>query len=157
VTAALVIRAAELRDLPALNALMHASRDYQGEYYTIIENYFVTPEQLKANRVFLAERDGELLGFYSLIVDGEPELDLTFVADAAQGSGAGRALFDHMKHIARASGCASVCIGSHPPSVGFYERMGAVRCGTRPPQGRVTWERPLLKLQIAENAHALDT
>jgi GNAT superfamily N-acetyltransferase len=157
VTAALVIRAAELHDLPALNTLMHASRDYQGEYYSIIENYFVTPAQLKTNRIFLAERDGELLGFYSLIVDGEPELDLMFVDDAVQGSGAGRALFEHMKRMAQQSGCANVLIGSHPPSLGFYERMGAVRCGSRPAQGRVTWERPLLKLQIVENAHALDT
>jgi GNAT superfamily N-acetyltransferase len=157
VTASFAIRAAELRDLPALNALMHASRAYQGEYYRIIENYFVAPEQLAANKIFLAERAGVILGFYSLVVEGEPELDLMFVADAAQGTGAGRVLFDHMKQTAHACGCASVLIGSHPPSVDFYERMGAVRCGTRPPQGRVTWDRPLLKLQIVENAHALDT
>jgi GNAT superfamily N-acetyltransferase len=157
VTAPFTIRAAEPRDLPALNALMHASRAYQGAYYRIIENYFVTPEHLTANKIFLAERDGDLLGFYSLIVEGEPELDLMFVDDMAQGTGAGRALFDHMKRTARQNGCASVLIGSHPPSVSFYERMGAVRCGTRPPQGLVTWERPLLKLQIVENAHALDT
>ena len=64
---------------------------------------------------------------------------------------------DHMKRTARQNGCASVLIGSHPPLVSFYERMGAVRCGTRPPQERVTWERPILKLQIVENAYALDT
>ncbi len=145
------LRPAEAGDLPALNLMMHTSHAYQGEYYAILEDYFVTAEHLSRNKIFVAESGGILLGFYSLIVEGEADLDLMFVSDAVQGQGVGRALFDHMKETARACGLSSVKIGSHPPSVGFYERMGAVRCGMAPPLPRVTWERPLLNLSLAES------
>jgi len=145
------IRAAEPSDLRAMNALMHGSRAYQGEYYRIIEDYFVTADTLEHNAVFVADADGALLGFYSLVVEGEADLDLMFVSDAAQGSGVGRALFEHMKRTARAHGFGTVAIGSHPPSVGFYERMGAVRSGVLAPAAHVTWERPLLTLNVMES------
>jgi GNAT superfamily N-acetyltransferase len=156
-SAAFTIRMADARDLSGINALMHASRVYQGEYYRILEGYYVTPDSLEQNQVFLAENDGALLGFYSLIVESEPaDLDLLFVSDAAQGLGVGRALFGHMKGIARKCGRITVSIGAHPPSATFYERMGAVRCGVSPPSARVTWTRPLFKLDIVENSDALD-
>ena len=145
------IRAAEPADLRAMNALMHGSSAYQGEYYRIIENYFVIADTLEHNAVFVAERDGALLGFYSLVVEGEADLDLMFVSDGAQGSGVGRALFDHMKRTARENGFGTVSIGSHPPAVGFYQRMGAVHCGSAQPLPHVSWERPLLKLNVMEN------
>jgi GNAT superfamily N-acetyltransferase len=93
----LSIRAANASDLPATNTLMHDSHAYRGEYYKIIENYFVTPEMLAKNKVLLVEQNETLLGFYSLVVDGIAYLDLMFVSDDAQGLGVGRALFDHMK------------------------------------------------------------
>lgn len=126
---------------------MKSVRAYQGAYGAILDGYSLGEMQLHRDRIFLAESEaGEILGFYSLITEGEPELDLMFVADAAQGTGLGKILFDHMRETARARGIASVVIVSHPPSVGFYERMGAARTGTKPPSGRVTWERPILRL-----------
>ncbi|MEI9886193.1 MAG: GNAT family N-acetyltransferase [Rhizomicrobium sp.] len=148
--AQLVIRAAQAGDLDRINALMHGSSAYRGDYYRIIEGYLVTLEYLARNTVFVAERDDAILGFYGLVVEGEPDLDLMFVSDAARGSGIGRALFDHMKETARRRGIASIRIGSHPPAASFYERMGAERCGVAPPIPGVTWERPLFKLAIAE-------
>ena len=145
------VRIAEPSDLRAMNALMHGSRAYQGEYYRIIENYFVTEDTLEHNAVYVAEGEGALLGFYSLVVEGEADLDLMFVSDAAQGSGVGRALFEHMKRVAREHGFGTVTIGSHPPATGFYERMGAVRRGLSDPLPHVSWERPLLKLNVMEN------
>ena len=127
---------------------MQASRAYEGEYHRILDGYAVTEEQLLRHRVFVAEADENILGFYSLIVEGEAELDLMFVSDAAQGIGAGRALFEHMRGVARGAGVRSLLIVSHPPSVGFYERMGAVRVGERPPSGRINWSRPMLRLHI---------
>jgi len=128
---------------------MKSVRAYQGAYGVILENYALGDTQLHRDQIFLAEADGgEILGFYSLIVEGTPELDLMFVADAAQGTGLGKILFDHMRETARAHRITSVLIVSHPPSVGFYERMGAVRQGMKPPSGRVTWERPILRLAV---------
>jgi len=145
---ALSIRRATGADLPRLNALMKSVRAYQGAYGVILEDYALGDVQLERDQVFLAEAGGDILGFYSLIVEGEPELDLMFVADTAQGTGLGKILFDHMRETARTHAAASVLIVSHPPSVGFYERMGAVRQGMKPPSGRVTWERPILHLAV---------
>lgn len=145
------IRRAELGDLPALNALMHASSAYAGEYARILEGYDVTEAQIASDVVVLAERLGVVAGFYSLVTAPQPELDLMFVADAAQGSGLGRALFAHMRAEALARGIGEVKIISHPPALPFYERMGAIRVGESPPHGKATWARPILKLDTSRS------
>jgi len=142
------IRRASAADAPALTDLMQASSAYQGEYARILDGYRVTPEQISRDLIFLAEESGRLLGFYSLMLGEEPELDLMFVADNTQGLGLGRQLFEHMRVEARERGIPVVKIVSHPPSVDFYRRMGAELIGAKPPSGtRVTWERPVLTLR----------
>lgn len=146
---AMIIRRAMAADAPALTALMHASSAYSGEWSRILAGYEITPSQLARDHLYVAEDSaGSPLGFYSLTVAGEPELDLLFVADTAQGTGLGRRLFDHMRALAGDLGLESVLIVSHPPSEGFYRRMGAERTGTRAPTVRAPWERPVLTLTI---------
>jgi N-acetylglutamate synthase-like GNAT family acetyltransferase len=142
------LRRASVADLPAINRLMQASRAYDGEYRRILEGYRIAQDQIDRDHAVVAERDEQILGFYSLVTSGTPELDLMFVADAAQGMNLGAMLFDDMRRAAARYGIESVTIVSHPPSVGFYERMGAVRVGTKAPSGKVTWERPVLTLAI---------
>lgn len=143
------IRRAEPSDVDALNLLMHASSAYSGSYSTILQGYAITAAQVNSDQIYLAEDgDGALLGFYSLTLIPEPELDLMFVADGAQGSGLGRDLFDHMRSVAADLGVDAVKIVSHPPSVRFYERMGAVRVGTKAPTPTAAWERPILNLPV---------
>lgn len=139
------IRRASAADLEALNALMQGSRAYDGAYRAMLDDYRIKPEQCARDQMYLAMRKGEVLGFYSLIVT-EPELDLMFVSDAAQGLGVGCLLFDHMRETARALDIGAVKIVSHPPSEGFYLRMGAVRTGTKPPGTRTNWAQPILTL-----------
>ncbi|WP_144300152.1 GNAT family N-acetyltransferase [Elioraea rosea] len=149
------IRQALADDAAALTGLMHASSAYGGKYASILDGYAVTPEQIARDVVFVAEGDGRALGFYSLTLADEPELDLLFVADGTQGSGLGRALFSHMLDEARRRGHGSVRIVSHPPSVGFYERMGARLVGTKPPSGgRVRWSRPILEVPTGRGGSA---
>jgi GNAT superfamily N-acetyltransferase len=144
------IRRALPADAPSLTDLMQASSAYKGEYARILHGYNITPAQISRDLIFLAEECGRLLGFYSLMLSEEPELDLMFVAEDAQGTGLGRKLFEHMQRQARERGIAAVKIVSHPPSLGFYLRMGAQVIGVKPPTGtRVTWERPVLSLQIS--------
>ena len=145
----LLIRKAIASDAPALTALMHASAAYQGHYAAILDGYAVTPAQIARDLVFLAHERDDLWGFYSLTLLPEPELDLMFVADEAQGTGLGRWLIQHLRTIATARGIAAIRIVSHPPAEGFYRRMGAERIGPQPPSGRVSWERPILKLSTS--------
>ncbi|WP_326564938.1 GNAT family N-acetyltransferase [Amycolatopsis rhabdoformis] len=129
-------------DAPALTALVHASSAYAGAYASILDGYSVTPEYVAAHHVFLARSPAGPLGFAAL---AGAELDLLFVADAAQGTGLGARLVARVLDEARALGLPAVRVVAHPPAAGFYERMGARRTGTVPPRPpRVTWERPEL-------------
>lgn len=144
------IRRAAAADAAALTALTHASSAYDGPYRAILEGYALTPAQIERDLVHVAiDGDGTPLGYYSLVqgvAPQEAELDLLFVADAAQGRGIGARLFAHMRRAARALGVRRVRIVSHPPAEAFYLRMGAKRIGERAPGGRVAWVRPLLEL-----------
>jgi len=134
-----IIRRARAEDAPALTAIMHASSAYAGDYTRILDGYAVTAEQIARDHVFIAEAE-TVLGFYSLTVVPEPELDLLFVADQAQGRGIGQLLIDHCRVTAGALGIATVRIVSHPPALGFYQASGANRIGTEPPSGKVGWD-----------------
>ncbi len=146
----LIFRHATPTDAPALTALMHASTAYRGVYSCILDGYSVTPAQIATDIVTIAETEGKPVGFYSFVIGDDPELDLMFVADAAQGAGVGRRLFDHLRESAAERRIAAIKIVSHPPSVGFYLRMGAITVGVKPPTGKVTWDRPVLRLSIGK-------
>ncbi len=145
---AVVLRPASAADADALTALMKASAAYSGVYAALLDGYRITAAQIARDHFVIAEGDGRLLGFYSLTLTDEPELDLLFVADAAQGLGIGRVLMLDLIEIARVKAIASVKIVSHPPSLGFYLRHGAVQVGIKPASGRATWDRPILMLPI---------
>ncbi|WP_406733156.1 GNAT family N-acetyltransferase [Streptomyces sp. NBC_01794] len=149
VGAAVQIRRATARDAKRLTRLMRNSRAYEGPYAPMIAGYRVGPDYIETHRVFLAVGEDErLLGFYALVLS-PPELDLMFVADAAQGLGIGRQLMEHLVGEARGAGLSSVRIVSHPPAEGFYRSVGANRIGTvsaNPPA--VMWDRPELVLPI---------
>jgi len=141
------IRRAAAGDAAALTRMMHESAAYAGTYARILDGYAVTPDQIARDHVFVAEEDA-VLGFYSLMLEPEPELDLLFVADHAQGRGIGRLLMDHLRATAAGLGISSIRIVSHPPALGFYEASGAVRIGAKPASGKVGWERPILDIAI---------
>ncbi len=148
----LTIRRATAHDAGALTALMQASSAYDGDYRSILEGYEITAEQIRTEAIFLAERGGHLLGFYALLLNTpKPELDLMFVADAAQGQGIGACLFAHMRHTALSHGVGELKIVSHPPAEAFYARMGAMRVAMLPAGGHVTWPRPVMALRLAQS------
>lgn len=151
--AAVMVRPGCGADADALTALMKASSAYSGQYAPLLDGYRVTEQQIARDHFAIAEEGGQLLGFYSLTFGEEPELDLLFVADCAQGLGIGRILMGDLIEAAQARGIAAVKIVSHPPSVGFYRRQGAVQIGIKPPTGRATWERPILTLPIPPAEH----
>ncbi|WP_372350600.1 GNAT family N-acetyltransferase [Streptomyces sp. KL116D] len=147
---AVAIRPATARDAKRLTRLVRGSRAYEGPYAAMVEGYRVGPDYIETHRVFVAvdTADDRVLGFYALVL-APAELDLMFVADAAQGLGIGRLLVAHMRTEAQAAGLDRVRVVSHPPAEGFYRSMGARRTGTapaRPPA--VAWDRPELEFVI---------
>jgi GNAT superfamily N-acetyltransferase len=153
-TARLRTRDAWSTDGPELTRMVRGSGAYDGEYRVMVAPLLIDDGYLAANptRVCVDEQ-GTIVGFASLLVPGrgvagEAELDFMFVADDRQGRGIGRALVDDVVAISKEMGIARLHIVSHPPSEGFYRSVGAVRVGEIPPAGRITWSRPLLRLDI---------
>ena len=145
----ITIRRAIQSDLPVINALLQASSAYEGIYRAILDGYEVTAVQLERDHMYVAQLAARTVGFYSLVSAATgPELDLLFVADAAQSLGVGTALVKHLKDIAASLGMDTIKIVAHPPALGFYLRMGAQQEGFVAPCGRVSWERPLLKFRV---------
>ncbi len=144
------MRRARPDEADRLTAIMRASSAYDGDYYVMVKHYAVTPGMIEREEVWVASEFGRILGFYSLVDGPRPELDLMFTVDEAQGRGVGARLFEHMTERARARGFPSVRIVSHPPSVGFYQRMGARLIGAVPSAGHVTWSRPELEYIVRQ-------
>ncbi|MFY8105765.1 MAG: GNAT family N-acetyltransferase [Elstera sp.] len=144
-----MLRPACASDADALTGLMKESSAYSGVYAALLDGYRITAQQITRDHFRVAEAEGRLLGFYSLALGNEPELDLLFVADAAQGLGIGRVLMLDLIEAARLKGFLAIKIVSHPPSLGFYLRQGAVQVGIKPASGRASWERPVLMLPIS--------
>jgi GNAT superfamily N-acetyltransferase len=142
----IAIRRATAEDHAAINDIVQGSSAYDGVYRAMLDGYEVTARQIAEEETWIAAESAQPLGFYSLLFGAEPELDLLFVADGAQGRGVGRHLFDHMRALAKTRGAARVKIVAHPPARDFYRRMGAVEVGLAYPAANVTWVRPVLVL-----------
>jgi GNAT superfamily N-acetyltransferase len=81
----------------------------------------------------VAEIDGDLAGLAQVTANDElAELDKLFVEPTRLRSGAGRALFEWAKAMARDAGATTLVIEADPDASGFYRRMGAVDDGTAP-------------------------
>jgi GNAT superfamily N-acetyltransferase len=154
-TAGFAIRDAQAADAPALTRLVRSSGAYDGTYRIMVASQLINADYLAGNPTRVCVDDkGEVVGFASLLVPGrgvagEAELDFMFVADDRQGRGIGRALVADVVALGRERGIERIHIVAHPPAEPFYRSVGAVRVGDVPPAGRITWSRPLLRLDLA--------
>ena len=145
------LRRATPADTTALRRLMRQSNGYERPAARAMITRFADGWSVPGgeHEVWLLEAEGAVAGFFALIPQGEDrELDLFFTANAAQGTGVGRRLFDHMVRRAKALGGRQVLIRSNPEAAGFYRRMGAVDIGVDPLGEEISWERPILALAL---------
>lgn len=113
------------------------------------EDLTISAEQLTTWPSFVAERDGQPLGFYLLAVTGRgAELQHLFVAPRAIGRGIGKALWLHMLGEARQLGHEAILIDSDPHAEPFYRAMGAERIGTVPSSVLPDRRLPLLRFLV---------
>ena len=150
------IRRADERDAPALSALAVASKQHWGYAPRDIERWRadlrISADEIKSRPTFVAEADGAIAGFYSLVPSPGPwVLEHFWVAPQFNRKGIGRALLSHASAIARHAGASMLAIDADPNAEPFYLACGAVRRGALPAPtaddpGRV---RPQLELRIA--------
>lgn len=130
----LMLRRAASEEAAALTKIAHDAKRHWGYPENWLEHWrdhlTISPEFVAANPVYVAEREGELLGFYALVIrDDKAELDHLWVAPAHIGTGVGKQLFIHaMQHAAQRQ-VGTVEILSDPNAEGFYRKLGAHRIG----------------------------
>ena len=88
-------------------------------------------DQILAGHVFVAERDGETVGFATVLPrdDGNSELDALFVEPSCWKQGCGRVLIEHCAAIARTRGSAALHVIGNPHAEGFYRACGFDQIG----------------------------
>lgn len=92
----------------------------------------VSADFLRAQDAFVARCGKDNLGFVALLPEGgRIWLEHLWITPSAQRQGLGQALFRHALARAADRGYAWLEIESDPHALGFYERQGAVRTGTR--------------------------
>ena len=112
-----------LREI-AVDAKAHWGYD-RGRVEQWAEGGDFEPESLGKRLVYVAEVDGEPVGWASLIPRGEVAwLEDLWVEPAWIGRGVGRMLFEHVKERARALGAVRLEWEAEPNARDFYERMG---------------------------------
>ena len=148
------LRDASVADVDELSRIAYASKAHWGYDVAFMRacrgELTVCAEDLSRAVVRVAEQHDGVVGFHGVAPYAGDIVELTwlFVAPAAMGHGAGRALLADAVSVARRSGARALHIESDPHAVGFYERAGARRTGTVPSASIPGRALPALELAI---------
>ena len=128
------IREASPQEAPTLTQIAHEAKRHWGYPEHWIQHWqadlTISSDFIGNNEVYVAEREGEILGFYALVVRyDKAELEHMWVAPGHLGTGVGKELFVHAMQKAAGENVSVVEISADPNAEGFYERMGAQRVG----------------------------
>jgi GNAT superfamily N-acetyltransferase len=126
----IVIRLALQAEQSSLEALQwRASLANSGDRDSLLANpdAIVLPvEQIADGHVFVAQRDGVIVGFASVLMrpDGNAELDGLFVEPTLWKHGVGRLLVEHCADVARERASRVLHVVGNPHAEGFYAACG---------------------------------
>ena len=132
----IVIRPALLAERSSLEALQwRASLANPGDRDSLLANpdAIVMPiEQIEEGHVFVAQLEGEIVGFASVLPreDRNAELDALFVEPARWQQGIGRLLVDHCAGVARGRASRILHVVGNPHAEAFYVACGFRSTGT---------------------------
>jgi GNAT superfamily N-acetyltransferase len=151
------IRRAQPADAAVLTSLALASKavwGYDARFMAACRaELTITPESTARQPTHLIERQGQVLGFYQLRIDGAlAEVAQFFIAPAMLRRGLGRRLWAHLDQTARAAGARQ--LDSDPHAEAFYLAMGMRRIGTAPSGSIAGRMLPRLAKEIAKGSAA---
>lgn len=132
-SAELQIRVATLEDLPVVNAIKRAAslvaEDYRESLLAHPELLTVSPDEVGAGDVLIAEMDAEGVGVIAVSTGDHLEITGLFVNPAEWKRGIGRRLLDDA--VARRAGTTAVGVEvtASPDAEPFYRRCGFVTIG----------------------------
>jgi N-acetylglutamate synthase-like GNAT family acetyltransferase len=153
------IRRAQPADAAVLTSLALASKaawGYDASFMAACRDELtITPESTARQPTHLIERQGQVLGFYQLRIDGAlAEVAQFFIAPAMLRRGLGRRLWAHLDQTARAAGARQLEVDSDPRAEAFYLAMGMRRIGTAPSGSIAGRMLPRLAKEIAKGSAA---
>ena len=93
----------------------------------MVSDAIVLPvEQIADGHVFVAERDGVIVGFAAVLArpDGNAELDALFVEPSLWKRGVGRLLVEHCADVARGRASRILHVVGNAHAEGFYAACG---------------------------------
>ena len=137
------VRQAESRDLPAVLELYRVLGEDDGSVLSLreAEAILTTMAGYPDYRLFLAERDGLVVGTFALlIIDNLAHrgaksaiLEDVVVAGDRRGQGIGRLMLAHAAELCREKGCYKIVLSSNRRRLGahrFYRTLGFSRHGS---------------------------
>ena len=128
----LTIRPAQITEADLLTRIAQEAKRYWGypEHWLKVwqDALTIRPEFIDQHPVFVAENEGNVVGFYALVLGNDKgELEHLWVAPTHIGTGVGKELFLHAMQTAAKRSLGEVEIVSDPNAEGFYQKMGAHR------------------------------
>jgi GNAT superfamily N-acetyltransferase len=150
----IAIRPARRQELWALSELAVRSKGYWGYDVDFLEacrpELTLTEDRLHAETIRVAGTGTSLLGFHSVLVQGQDaELMDLFVDPEYIGLGVGLALWEDALDVARRQGAARVRIEADPNAEPWYRRRGAVWVGQAPSGSIPGRALPVLELALS--------
>ena len=129
-----MIRPASVEDAETLTKIALDAKRYWGYPEHWIKHWesdlTISPDFIRDNHVYVAEKDREIRGFYALCVTGnKAELEHMWVTPESIGTGIGKELFLDAMDRATTLRVREIEISADPNAAGFYERMGASQIG----------------------------
>jgi N-acetylglutamate synthase-like GNAT family acetyltransferase len=154
------IRRAQPADAAALTSLALTSKAVWGYDESFMAacraELTITPESIARHATQIIERQGRVLGFYQLRIDGAvAEVAQFFIAPAMLRRGLGRRLWAHLDQTARATGARRLEVDSDPHAEAFYVAMGMRRIGAAPSGSIAGRMLPRLGREIAQVSGAI--
>jgi GNAT superfamily N-acetyltransferase len=125
----LLIRSAHLHEGERLREIAIASKSHWGYDFDRVRRWAAsgdfTPEGLRGKEVYVADVDGEAVGWAALIPKGEVVwLDDLWIKPEWIGKGIGTRLFQHAAERGRRLGAIRMEWEAERHAMGFYEKMG---------------------------------
>lgn len=144
----IIMRDALVSDSEILTQISFASKrhwNYPDQYFDSWKDELtITPAYIKNNRVYVAEANGRIVGYFSLVeiktdfwagkvfVSKGFWLEHIFVLPEYIGKSIGRKLIDVLKLKCSEININKVKIFSDPNAKGFYDKLGACYLGESP-------------------------
>ncbi len=141
----IVLRPARESEYERLSEISFCAKrqwEYPEAYFSIWkEELTITPAYIRKNRVFVAEAEGQAVGYLSLaevkesfyagkvFVRQEVWLEHIFIYPPYLYQGIGRRLVAHAARYCREKGIHHLFLFSDPHANGFYDKIGAVYLG----------------------------